>query len=203
MYKILYITIGLILIILRGINSPYFIVDATVILLYFLLSIPLLSDYIKKAKIGGAELKFKDNIQLLKKAINIALEEAQKNKQNNGPHNTKKNYARFFNISLANRLINEEPKMALASLRVEIESKFKQCAIDLDLIEDKVVPIKQIIYILMNNGNITEIQYRVLLITIEICNMGIEKVDISKEETNEIIDSFNSFNKSFSIKYTQ
>lgn len=199
MYKIFYITIGLILIILRGINSSYFIVDATVILLYFLLSIPLLSDYIKKAKIGGAELKFKDNIQLLKKSINIALEEEQK-KQNNGPHNKKKNYVRFFNISLANRLINEEPKMALASLRVEIESKFKEFAIDLDLIEDKVVPIKQIIYILMNNGNITEIQYRVLLITIEICNMGIEKIDISKEETNEIIDSFNSFNKSFYIK---
>ena len=53
---------GMMLIVVRGFWSDVFMVDAFTILILFILSIPFIAQYLRKAKFAGAEFEFKDEM---------------------------------------------------------------------------------------------------------------------------------------------
>ncbi len=69
---------GMMLIVVRGFWSDVFMVDAFTILILFILSIPFIAQYLRKAKFAGAEFEFKDEIRETEKLVQLSVEQAAK-----------------------------------------------------------------------------------------------------------------------------
>lgn len=182
----------------------YFQVDVQVIVIYLLLSVPYLATYLKKAKIPGAEFEFKEEISRVKEAIKVVNKEENSLSDENLvlDLNSDMRTRVIFNLVNAKRFIYEDRSLALASLRIEIESRLKHTAAQLGLINDEFVPLARIMDLLFETKNIRESQYKVLKKIIHICNMAVHGQIISQEESLEVLELVEVFNNSFSIGYS-
>ena len=106
----------------HGFWSGVFVVDVITVVLLFILAIPFVAQYLRKAKFPGAEFEFKDEIRETEKLVQLSVEQAEKS-QTTGlrqilPFET-------FRLSPVRELLDSDHVLALAALRIEIERKLK------------------------------------------------------------------------------
>ena len=189
------------IILVRGLWSNFFILDKFSIGLLFLLAIPLLAPYLKKAKWFGAEFIFKDEIKKLnavvQKSEKEALEAEKKEK-------TQRSLLETFSIQNSLQLLNTDPTLSLAALRIEIERVLSKSVTILFNTTEKEKKIGNKFYIitLLKNGRISKDQGKALMSIVEICNKAVHGVQVSKEEAKEIIMLTERLNKNFSVGYS-
>jgi len=195
----LIVIIGMILIVVHGFWSSAFKVDGITILILFILSIPFVAQYLRKAKFPGAEFEFKEEIRETQELVKKSVEQAEK-AENAGerkilPFET-------FNLSAVRALLNSDPVLALAALRIEIERKLRSVADFLDLPTRDKLPIPNLIESVSRQEMLSFEQITALRKIVNMCNKAIHGSLISEEEAKEIIDLAEKLNESFSIGYS-
>jgi len=195
----LIVIIGVMLIIVHGFWSDVFKVDSITILILCILSIPFVAQYLRKAKFPGAEFEFKEEIRETQKLVQRSVEQAEKAESAGEakilPFET-------FRLSAVRELLDSDPVLALAALRIEIEKKLRTAADFLDLpIRDKL-SISKLIEVVSRKDLLSFEQITALRKIINMCNKAIHGSLISNEEAREIIDLAEELNKTFSIGYS-
>jgi len=195
------VSFGIILIIIHGLWSRFFIVDGITVLIFFILLIPLLAPYLQRAKFPGAEFEFKEKIEEAKKTVQRSVEKAKEDekigKYKISPFET-------FKASMVKKLLELEsdPSLALASLRIEIERKLRIIADFLDIKERDRIPLFSIIEELGKKEMLYSEQMKALRQIIILCNKAIHGYDVKKQEAEEIIDLVDKINASFPVGYS-
>lgn len=195
----LIVIIGMILIVVHGFWSNVFKVSGITILILFILSIPFVAQYLRKAKFPGAEFEFKEEIRETQELVKKSVEQAEKaesaGKRKILPFET-------FNLSVVRELLNSDPVLALAALRIEIEKKLRSAADFLDLPTRDKLPIFKLIEGVSRKEMLSFEQITALRKIVNMCNKAIHGSLISGEEAKEIIDLAEKLNKAFSIGYS-
>ncbi len=191
--------IGIGLIIARGFWSEVFTVDFLSVVILFILSIPFVAHYLRKAKIFGAEFEFKDEIrevyQLVQQSVEKAAEEEAAGKKIIFPFET-------FKLTNVKELVDSDPVLALAALRIEIERKLRLLAYSLDVLTNKEWSLSRIINSIRHKELLSYEKVEALQKIVNMCNKAIHGAAISKEEAKEIIDLADELNRSFAIGYS-
>lgn len=198
MYWIIF-AMGTLLIIVHGFWPNIFKVDLISISILFILSIPFVAQFLKKAKFPGAEFEFKDEIRETQKLVELSVEEA---KEIERPEKAKLLKFETFNLYGIRELLDSDPVLALAGLRIEIERKLKLAAHFLDIPVNKQYSILKMLGIFKNNKFLSSYQFNALWNIVTMCNQAIHGSLISKEEAKEIIDIAEELNKSFPNGYS-
>lgn len=113
-----------------------------------------------------------------------------------------KSYFETFDLSNTRSLLESDPVLALASLRIEIEKKLKSSIYFMNLDVDNNFSISKTINILYKQNILSKDQTEALKLIIEMCNKAIHGISISKEEALEIIEITDELNKSFAVGYS-
>jgi hypothetical protein len=174
-------------------------VDGYSILVFFILYIPFIAQYLRKAKLPGAEFEFKDEIQETKKLVKQSVEKAKKDEDAGKAKILPFETFRFFP---AKELLNSDPILALAALRIEIEKKLKSAADFFKLPYEEKFSISKTIEALGRKEILSAEQIMALRKIIEMCNKAVHGFSISMEEAKEIIKLAEELNRSFSIGYS-
>jgi len=182
--------IGIILIFLHGFFPDQFIIDNSILLIYFISSIPFIAQFLKEANLLGAKFIFKEEIRKIGKLINVSG--TSRNKTNASGSLT---IAKSKELDLDNvrKLLDYDPVLALAALRIEIEKNLKAVAKKLDLAIEEKQSITEIIINLKNKEIFSHGQVLILRQIINMCNKAIHGVSISKSEAKEIISLTEKF----------
>lgn len=195
----LIVIIGIMLIVVHGFWSDVFKVDGFTILILFILSIPFVAQYLRKAKFPGAEFEFKEEIRETKKLVQLSVEQAEKAESAGEakilPFET-------FRLSAVRELLDSDPVLALAALRIEIEKKLRSAADFLDLSMRDKLSIFKLIEAVSRKELLSFEQITALRKIVDMCNKAIHGSLISREEARKIIDLAEELNKSFSIGYS-
>ena len=195
----LILIIGIALIVVHGFWSDTFKVDSITILILFILSIPFVAQYLRKAKLPGAEFEFKEEIHETQKLVELSIERAKKAES--------AGEAKFlsfetFKLSSVRELLDADPVLALAALRIEIERKLRSVADFLDVPTRDKLSIPKIIDALRQKELLSFEQISALRKIVNMCNKAIHGFAVSREEAKEIIDLSEELNKTFSIGYS-
>lgn len=189
--------LGVILIIIHGFWPNFFIVDTITVLLFFILLLPSVAPYLKRAKIPGVEFEFKEEIQETRKVVQRSVEKAKENERTGKakilPFET-------FKLSAVKKLLESEDfVLALAALRIEIERKLRLAANFLRLDDKDKMPIFKIVGAMGDRGMLDSDQMVALRRIVIMCNKAIHGSFISKEEAEQIIDLAEKLNLSFPV----
>ncbi len=189
-----------IILIIHGVWPDFFALDRFSIALLFLLSIPLLAPYLKKAKWFGAEFVFKDEIKKLHVMIQKSEQQAKEaEKKGKAPIS----FFETFSLQNSLNLIDSDPNLSLAALRIEIERVLTKATSKLfDIHKYKKVENRFYISKLLKEGIISDEQGKALNAIVSICNKAVHGVQVSREEAQEIILLTERLNKSFSVGYS-
>lgn len=190
---------GTALIIVHGFWSNMFKVDLISISILFILSIPFVAQFLRKAKFPGAEFEFKDEIRETQKLVQLSVEKA-KEAENAGE--AKILQFETFKLSSIRELLDSDPVLALAALRIEIERKLKLVANCLEIPNKERYSISKMLEAIKRKEFLSYDQISALQNIIKMCNEAIHGSLISKKEATEIIDLTEELNKSFSIGYS-
>jgi len=197
----LLIIFGITLIIIHGFWPNFFTIDTITVLIFFVLLLPFLAPYLKRAKIPGAEFEFKEKIEEAKKTVQYTVEKAKEDERTG-----KYKISRFetFKVSTAKKLleIESDPALALASLRMEIEKKLRIITDFLNIKGRDDMPISLIMEKLGERQMLHSEQIKALREIIALCNKAIHGYDVKKDEAKEIIDLVNWLNRSVGIGYS-
>jgi len=174
--------VGIILIFLHGFFPKQFVIDNFIILIYFISSIPFIAQYMKKVKFPGAEFEFKEEIRKTEKLLNISGS-AKVRTEVNAPLAVVKSKA----LDNARKLLDSDPVLALAALRIEIEKSLKVIAKKLDLPIKEKRSITEIIVNLNRKEIFSYEQVKILRKIIQMCNKAVHGEVISKGEAKDII----------------
>jgi hypothetical protein len=195
----LIVIIGIILIVVHGFWSDVFKVDGITIVILFILSIPFVAQYLRKAKFPGAEFEFKEEIRETQKLVQLSVEQAEKDERAGEakilPFET-------FKLSAVKELLDSDSVLALAALQIEIEKKLRTAADFLDLPMRDRLSISKLIGAVSRKELLSFEQITALRKIINMCNKAIHGSLISREEAREIIDLAEELNKTFSIGYS-
>lgn len=184
------------ILIIRGLWPQNFNIDKFSIGLLFLLAIPLVAPYLKKAKWFGAEFIFKDEIKKLDTTVQKAEQQAEKSQTSPMPFET-------FSIKNASSLIDADPILSLAALRIEIEKVLSNTATKLlNLNKTAKRGNKFYIHQLLKAELISPEQGEALHSIVNICNEAIHGAKVTKEEAKNIIEIAKRLNHSFAIGYS-
>ena len=174
--------VGIILIFLHGFFPNQFIIDNFIILIYFISSIPFIAQFLKEVNIFGAKFKFQEEIRKIEKLFNVSGT-ARVGTEINVPLTVVKSKA----LDNARKLLDSDPVLALAALRIEIEKSLKVIAKKLDMPIKEKRSITEIIVNLNRKEIFSHEQVLVLRKIIQMCNKAIHGAVISKNEAKEII----------------
>lgn len=198
MHWIAFVT-GIVLIIARGFWSDLFVVDAFSVVILFILFIPFVAQYLRKAKFLGAEFEFKDEIRETEKLVQLSVEQAEKLESTSGkkvlPFET-------FKLSSVKEILDSDPVLALAALRIEIERKLRLLADALALPIRNESSVSRLIEAVRKQELLTLEQVNALQKIVGMCNKAIHGSLISQEEARKIVDLTEELNKTFSIGYS-
>lgn len=195
----LIIATGIILIVVHGFWSELFKVDTFTILILFVLSLPFIAQYLRKAKIPGAEFEFKEEISETKKLVQLSVEKA---KEDVSSGKTKTLPFETFELSTVRELLDSDHVLALAALRIEIERKLRLVADFLEVpVKDKL-SISKLIDVIKEKNMLSSEQITALRKIFNMCNKAIHGFPISEEEAREIIDLAEELNETFSLGYS-
>lgn len=195
----LVIIIGIMLIVAHGFWSDVFKVDVITILILFILFIPFVAQYLRKAKFPAVEFEFKDEIRETEKLVQLSVEQAEKAESAG-----EKKILPFetFNLFTSRELLDSDPVLALAVLRIEIEHKLRLLCDFLDLPTKDKLPISKLIESARRKELLSSEQITALRKIVNMCNKAIHGSLISKKEAREIIDLAEELNRTFSIGYS-
>jgi hypothetical protein len=115
--------IGITAFVVHGFFPSLFKIDWYSLIVLIILSIPVLAPYLRKAKVPGAEFVFKDEILETKKLVQKSIEQTEKKNQNS-PTGINLQFE-TFKLSAITRLLDSDPTLALAALRIEIERRIR------------------------------------------------------------------------------
>jgi hypothetical protein len=195
----LVVVTGITLIIVNGLWSDLFKVDSFTILILFVLSLPFIAQYLRKAKFPGAEFEFKEEINETKKFVQLSVEKAKKDESSG---KTKILPFETFELTAVKELLDSDYVLALAALRIEIERKLRLAADFLGLpVKDKL-SIFTLIETIKEKNMLSSEQISALRKIFNMCNKAIHGFPISEEEAREIIDLAEELNKTFSLGYS-
>ena len=184
---------------IRGFWPDSFAFDRYSALLLFLLAIPLLAPFLKKAKWFGAEFDFKESIQNLSSLV-------EKSKASSKHKKSELHSNSFFNTfftDMAMQLVEQDPNLALASLRIEIEKTLRlayKTLIDQDDSEKKGLGL--LIKALFDSGALEEHQRNALYEINRLCNEAVHGGTISVPDALEVIELSVRLSESFGIGYS-
>jgi len=195
----LIVIIGIMLIVVHGFWSDIFKVDGVTILILFILAIPFVAQYLKKAKFPGAEFEFREEIRETQKLVQLSVEQAEK-AQSAGeakilPFET-------FKLSSVRELLDSDSVLALAALRIEIEKKLRTAADFLGFPMRNKLSIFKLSEAVYRKGLLSFEQITALRKIINMCDKAIHGSLISRDEAREIFDLAEELNKTFSIGYS-
>ena len=184
------------IIFIKGFWPARFQIDTYTILLLFFLAIPLLAPYLKRAKFFGAEFDFRESIIQTSKLISQSENKVKKKPK------LESSYFTTFSVETSLKLVAEDPSLALASLRIEIERALTNAA--KMLISDPIrLTLNAIIKTLNKKGYIFKEEAEAIKQIINICNRAIHGANISEPEAREVIDLASRLRDSFtSIGYS-
>jgi multisubunit Na+/H+ antiporter MnhG subunit len=197
-YQWLIITVlGIALIIIHGFWNNIFMVDAYTIVILFIISIPFLSHFLKRAKVVGAEFEFREEIESTKKVVQQSVEKAKSKTMG------KSKPVKFetFNLQSTKKLLDSDPILALASLRIEIERKLG-LTVKFFKLPTKRETLSEFIEVLKIKEILNPEQVSALRKIVDMCNKAVHGYTISKEEAKEIVDLADKLNQSFSVGYS-
>ena len=187
------------IIIVRGFWPESFALDKYSIGLLFLLAIPLLAPFLKRAKWFGAEFDFKENIQQLDDLVEESNEEAKSVAEKTRPTE----FIETFSAESAMNLVEQDPNLALAALRMEIERILRvayQTRINPEL--PGKYSISFIIRELHKEEVIGNHQQEALHQIIRLCNEAVHGGNVSISDAIKVIDLTIELSHSFSIGYS-
>ncbi len=184
--------VGIILIFLHGFFPKQFVIDNFIILIYFISAIPFIAQFLKEVNIFGAKFKFQEEIRKIEKLINVSGT-ARVRTEINVPLTVVKSKA----LDNARKLLDSDPVLALAALRIEIEKSLKVISKKLDLPIKEKRSITEIIVNLNKKEIFSYEQVLVLRKIIQMCNKAIHGAVISKSEAKEIILLTEKFYRTF------
>lgn len=190
--------IGIALIIVHGLWSNIFTVDYLTVIILLILSIPFLSQFLKRAKVPGAEFEFREEIESTKKVVQESVEKAKTKTEGKSkplPFET-------FNLYTVKRLLNSDPVLALASLRIEIEKKLRLAVRPFNLPIERSYELRSIIDALKDEDVLSSEQVVALRKIIDMCNKAIHGYEVSPIEAREIVQLTEDLNKSFHVGYS-
>jgi len=190
--------IGIALIIVHGLWSDIFKVDYFTLIIFLILSIPFLSQFLKRAKVPGAEFEFREEIESTKKVVQQSVEKAKSKTEGKSkplPFET-------FNLQMVKKLLDSDHVLALASLRIEIERKLRLALKSFKLPIRTRDALSDIIEALMKEGVLSSEQVTALRKIIDMCNKAIHGYYVSEDEAREIIHLTDDLNKSFPVGYS-
>lgn len=191
------------MVIIHGIWPSAFTVDKLSMLLLMLLAIPLIAPFMKKAKWFGAEFEFRDHIEKAKKLVEKSEAHAKKAKEQHGSSLANKSRFETFSTSSAQRLVAEDPNLALAALRIDMERVLSRAAeVLVDATAKRPLTISKSIRLLLDHELISEEQSDAVRSITQICNKAVHGADVTAVEATEILDLANRLNKSFPTGYS-
>jgi hypothetical protein len=197
--KVAYWLLGIALIIVHGIWPNQFKVDEFSVLIYFILSIPFVAQYLIKAKFPGGEFIFRDKIEkaeeLVQKSIEIAEEAERDGKTKPLPFET-------FQLSQVREVLEYDQVLALAALRIEIERKLRLLGVFLKISENKREPLNKLIVLFGETELLSIEQISALREILNMCNKAIHGHEVTADEAREIIDLAEELNRTFSAGYS-
>lgn len=195
----------IVLLITHGLWPNSFVLDKFSMGLLFLLAVPLLAPFLKKAKWFGAEFEFKEEIEkatrYIEKSEQIAKESKMFLHHKNEPTQS---IFQTFNTNSSLALVESNPNLALASLRIEIGKVLKNA------IEQIIQPPSSgrfltnsnTIKLLQKNNIILPEHSEALKTIINMCNKAVHGAEISPADAEEIIEITERLNNSFAIGWS-
>jgi hypothetical protein len=198
--QIIVFIFGLLLIVARGFWPNIFMVDAFSILILFVISIPLFANYLRRAKFPGAEFEFKEEIKETRKLVEISTEQA-KSLYASTNHEAAEKYE-TFRLERVIEIFEEDPILALAGLRIEIEKKLRLAVEFLGLSSEQNKGITHYIKVLRQYKYLSDEQAEALSRITRMCNKAVHGGRITVQEAREIIKLADELNQSFAIGYS-
>lgn len=193
----LIVVIGIALILVHGFWADIFAVDIITILILFVLYIPFVAKYLKKAKFPGAEFEFKDEIQETRELVKSVK---QKEKAKIADEMKISPFDRFRLRAVREQFYTDHV-LALAALRIEIERKLRLLIEPLDIAKRDTWSISRIIDALKKNEVLSSEKISVLQKIVNMCNKAVHGEPVSKGEANQIMDLADELYKYFSPGY--
>ena len=189
--------VGLFLIAANGLWQDKFNVDITSIIILFILSIPFVAKYLRKAKIGGTEFEFKDEILETEKLVNKSIDIVSKDSKG-------VSFMHFetFQLKQPRALLNTDPVLSLAALRIEIEKKLRAFAETSKVKYIRKDSLLMIIRKLHRENIIFDEQKESFMKIVDMCNKSIHGYEVSKDDAKNIIELSEKLNRSFAIGYS-
>ena len=109
--KIYQCMVGILGVVLMFIQMVWNKVDSTILILYFLLTIPVIAQYLSKAKIPGAEFEFKKDISKTEELVKISIDKAN---QEAVYDTDESKYYNVFELSMPKELLKSSEKVGNA-----------------------------------------------------------------------------------------
>ena len=185
---------------IHGVYPDLFHVDKYSMALVFLLGIPLLFPFLKKAKWLGAEFEFKEEIEKTKHLVEKTEELTAKSDTYISKSTS---YFQTFQLQNAHHLIDIDPNLSLASIRIEIErvlSSGIHTFMGKDALKQK--SLRSYIQWYRKQGIISQFQAEALNTIVKMCNKAVHGANVSPDEAREIIELTERLNKSFAVGYS-
>ncbi|HEY9833545.1 MAG TPA: DUF4145 domain-containing protein [Stenomitos sp.] len=183
---------------IHGFWPTAFVLDTFSMGLLFLLAIPLLSPFLKKAKWFGAEFNFKEDI---KRATKLVEKSEAKAKEISSKQGKKEVEFKTFTTETARQLLGSDPNLALAALRIEIERVLTAAVAKIDA-SSKPKSLRDSINTLYQAQMLSEEQQEALQTICNSANKAVHGADVSKAEAEEIIGLAERLDNSFSFGYS-
>jgi len=198
--QIVAFAVGIFLIAVHGFAPSVFEVDAYSILILFVISIPFLADYLRRARFFGAEFEFKEEIEKTRILVEASREQAELIDAS-VQHEVAQRYE-IFRLNRIEEILEEDPVLALAGLRIEIERKLRLAVEFLGLSSEVTKGIQNYIKVFRQNGYLSDEQAEVLSRITKMCNVAVHGGRVTLQEAAEIIELAKELNRSFAIGYS-
>ena len=178
----------------HGFFPTIFVLDKFSISLLFLLAIPLLAPYLKKAKWFGAEFEFREEI----KEVTKLVQQVEAKIKDDKPL-----FFSTFSTHSARQILDVDPNLSLAALRIEIERTLSHAVRRLlDRKTAKPRSIRGYVKLLASAGLLRPDQAEALQVISSMCNTAVHGHDVTKVEASKIIELTERLNKSFAVGYS-
>jgi hypothetical protein len=178
----LLVLVGITIIFLHGFFPSQFIIDNYTVFIFLIIFIPCIAPFIKEVNFLGAKFIFKEEIRKTEKLINASSTIKIRTKVDGSLV-----IAELKSLDNAKKLLDADPVLALAALRIEIEKSLKSIAEKLDFPIREKRSITEIIVNLKRKEIFSHEQVLILRKIIEMCNKAVHGVAISKGEAKKII----------------
>lgn len=187
------------IIVVRGFWPAVFALDRYSVGLLFLVAIPLLAPFLKRAKWFGAEFDFKENTQQLATQVEDSIEEQTEIEE----ETLAADIMETFSAETAMSLVEQDQNLALASLRIEIERILRLAYQTLINPEASTkAGVSFLVDELHKNGVIRNHQRDAIRQITKLCNEAIHGAEVTVQDAIKVIKLTVELSQSFSLGYS-